>query len=98
MPQEKIQSEAAAPRTAGELRRLIAQKCYKWIVDPRLRDTDLLPKYPRGGSEGERANPNATVTDVADLLRRHPPSNPLLRARWVELGLLAEGNQHNRSD
>ena len=64
MPQKKRDSESA-PRTAGELRRLIKEKGYKWTVDPRLRDPDQLPKYARWdarerrrgcGSRGRRAS------------------------------------------
>jgi len=81
--------EPEGPRTAGELRRLIAQKGYKWTVDPHLRDSDPLPKYARGGKQEKQVK--ATVGSTGDLsafMRQHPPSNPLLRARWIELKLL----------
>ena len=76
--------EPEGPRTAGELRRLIAQKGYKWTVDPHLRDSDPLPKYARGGKQEKQVK--ATVGSTGDLsafMRQHPPSNPLLRARWM---------------
>ena len=82
------------PRTAGDLRRLIAKMGYNWVVDPRLRDDDALPRYPRGGKSGGTV---AVVSDVASVLRRDPPVNPFLRARWVELGLLARDQLGPRS-
>lgn len=78
------------PRTAGELRRLIAAREYSWTVDPRLRDSDPLPKRPRGGKSKKSLPSDATsVNNVADYLRdRQPPPNPFLRERWVKLKLL----------
>lgn len=83
------------PQTAGELRRLIAAKKYQWTVDPRLRDSDPLPKRPRGGKLEDSLPPNTTlVKNVADYLRgRLPPSNPFLRERWAELKLLKPQNR-----
>ena len=85
------------PRTAGELRRLIADKGHSWTVDPRLRDGDRLPKYARGGQEPHNPSPKPTVIqNVAEHIRQHPPTNPFLRARWVELKLLpAESRGHS---
>ena len=85
---KKLSSEP--PRTAGELRRLIAENQYSWTVDPRLRDTDSLPKRPRGGKSAKEL-PAGTVTlnNVADYLRKQQaPANPFLRERWSELKLL----------
>jgi hypothetical protein len=78
------------PRTAGELRRFIAANGYPWTVDPRLRDSDPLPKRPRGGKSTDGLPSGATsVNDVAAYLRRRqPPSNPFLRERRIELRLL----------
>ena len=78
------------PETAGELRQLIEKKKLPWTVDPRFRDGDRLPKFPRGGQEPPGANPQAQrVIDVPALLRQQSaPSNPFLRARWIELKLL----------
>jgi hypothetical protein len=88
----------ALPQTAGELRRLIASKGLSWTVDPRLRDTDRLPKYPRGGQEEHNASAKPVVVEnVAEHIRQHPPINPFLRARWVELKLLpakSRGHSH----
>jgi hypothetical protein len=88
----------ALPQTAGELRRLIASKGLSWTVDPRLRDTDRLPKRPRGGQEEHNASARPVVVEnVAEHIRQHPPINPFLRARWVELKLLpakSRGHSH----
>jgi hypothetical protein len=87
MPQR---NEPDGPRTAGELRRLIAEKGHQWTVDLRLRDGDPLPKYARGGKpEKEPKGPKETTGDLSDFLREYPPSNPFLRARWTELKLLS---------
>jgi hypothetical protein len=84
-------TERSTPTTAGELRRLIAEKGLNWTVDPRLRDEDRLRRYARGGQEphDDAAQPKV-VHDLPRLLRSQPPVNPFLRARWIELKLLSE--------
>jgi hypothetical protein len=79
------------PQTAGDLRRLIAEKGYKWTVDPRLRDGDRLPRYARGGQLDRQGKSNAIeVPNVAEYLaRQDPPPNPFVQDRWVELKLLS---------
>jgi hypothetical protein len=79
-----------SPRTAGELRRLIAKKGYQWTVDPRLRDGDRLPRYARGGQLRQHFKSTAVeVKDVSEYLASQtPPANPFLQDRWVELKLL----------
>ncbi len=62
MPHQKRDSENA-PRTAGELGRLIAEKGYKWTMDPRLRDSDPLPKCARGGKQGQRLGQSLESSD-----------------------------------
>lgn len=90
----KPKSKVVIPRTAGELRRLIASKGLSWTVDPRLRDSDRMPKYTRGGQKGHNLSPKPNIVeDVAEHIRRHPPANPFLRAHWVELKLLAAKNR-----
>ena len=88
------QPDAEAPRTAGELRRRLAEMGDQWVVDPRLEDGDPLPDYGRGGLPPEDDPALALAVeperDIAAQLREQPPSNPLVRARWVELGLLDE--------
>ena len=84
-------SDDHAPKTAGELRRLLARKGIKWQVDPRLRDDDRLIVYPRGGIMQKLISGAERCTgDLVDYLRRVPPNNPFLRARWLELGILLE--------
>lgn len=72
------------------LREFIAANKYNWTVDPRLRDTDPLPQYPRGGKSD--VNPPANtiaVKNVAEYLgEQQPPANPFLRERWHELKFL----------
>jgi hypothetical protein len=80
------------PQTAGELRRVLAERGLDWQVDPRLRDDDHLLVYPTGGiMETEIAGAERWTGDFAEYLRRIAPANPFLRARWVELGILDEG-------
>ena len=77
------------PQTAGEVRRLIAEKGFKWTVDARLRDSDQLPMYARGGKLDTNVKPDTDITGkFIDVLREKPPTNPFLRDRWVELKLL----------
>ena len=83
----------AAPLTAGELRQRLAELGNPWTVDPRLGDDEPLPEHGRGGElpeqvPAERRAPVAAEADLAETLRQQPPSNPFLRARWAELGLL----------
>jgi hypothetical protein len=79
------------PRTAGELRRRLAERGEPWSVDERLTDVDPLPVYQRGG---EIVDPIPGVEpledDVTETLRREPPTNPLVREHWVETGVLPE--------
>lgn len=94
----KAKPKVTTPRTAGELRRLIASKKLPWVVDPRLRDGDRLPKYTRGGQKGHDLSPKPSIVeDVAEHISPHPPANPFLRARWVELKLLAAKNRGHSS-
>src|SRR5215470_5572543 len=87
-------SKEEYPQTAGELRRLIRAKKFKWTVDPRLRDGDPIPNYKRGGVPPREGTPELEpVKDLTTLLRKNPPANPLLRARWVELKLLLAKEQ-----
>lgn len=77
------------PQTAGELRRLLSEQGFEWQVDPRLRDDDRLIVYPTGGIlETEIAGAERWTGDFAEYLRRIAPTNPFLRGRWLELGLL----------
>jgi hypothetical protein len=85
------ESEKSVPMTAGELRRRLAERGFAWTVDPRLGDDDTLPEYPRGGQPpeaDETASLWALEGDLGEHVAEHPPTNPFLRARWSELGLL----------
>jgi hypothetical protein len=62
VPHEKRDSESA-PRTAGELGRLIAEKGYKWTLDRRLRDSDPLPNYAHGRKQGQRVGQSLESSD-----------------------------------
>jgi hypothetical protein len=94
---EELMSEESSnpePRTAGELRRRLAELGHPWSVDPRLGDDDPLPDYGRGGQPTEELPENFAArapeeADLAEVLQQHSPSNTFLRARWVELGLLS---------
>lgn len=83
------------PQTAGELRRSIAAKKYKWTVDPRLRDDDPIPRYARGGQvRPPETFPVPEIRRVAEYLAdQPPPANPFLRDRWVELKLLTRDHR-----
>lgn len=84
----------AAPSTAGELRQRLREMGEPWFVDPRLRDEDPLPEYQRGGQETEEPpNPITPEDDLDEIFKRRPPSNPFLRARWAESGLLSRGER-----
>lgn len=86
--------ESSEPRTVGEVRRRLAEIGNPWTVDPALADDDPLPVYHRGGQPADQIPPSLLPgpmdpsADVTELITAMPPSNPLLRARWIELGLL----------
>lgn len=81
--------ESPMPRTAGELRRRLAEMGDPWSVDPRLADDDPLPDRPRGAVADD---PHLEVVgrdvDFEDLLRQQPPANPELLAHWRAAGIL----------
>lgn len=79
--------------TVGEVRRRLAELGHPWKVDPRLRDEEEVPEYGRGGGLVEDLpGIEPAQEDFDERLRREPPSNPFLRARWAELGRLETGD------
>jgi hypothetical protein len=87
-------AEQDYPRTIGELRRRLSELGNPWEVDPQLSDEDPMWDPPRGGQREEDIPEEARLpsldpdTDIDDIIAAEPPANPLLRARWVEAGLL----------
>jgi hypothetical protein len=81
-----------APKTYGELRKMLAELGDPWSPDPTVSDDEPLPEFPTGG-DGEYEPSDRTVAGDAliALLKAQPPSNPELRAVWRDEGLLAEG-------
>ncbi|HEX2040817.1 MAG TPA: hypothetical protein VHF47_13920 [Acidimicrobiales bacterium] len=83
-----------APRTAGELRRRLAEMGDPWTVDPRLGDDDPIPDYERGGQREDEIPEESRLPvlspddDLDELLKELPPNDPDLRKRWAEEGLL----------
>jgi hypothetical protein len=84
------------PKTIGELRQRLRALNNPWEVDPRLGDDDPLLDRPRGGqTEGEipdafQLSSLEPDSDVLSVIAQQLPTNPFLRARWVEVGLLEE--------
>ena len=78
-----------APRTFGELRKLLAEIGDPWQPDPAISDDQPLPEFPTGGDgiyePSDRVLP---IGGVIDALKGHPPTNPDLLAVWREEGLL----------
>jgi hypothetical protein len=81
-----------APKTYGELRKMLAELGDPWSPDPRVSDDEPLPEFPTGG-DGEYEPSDRTVAGDAliAVLKDRPPSNPELQAVWRDEGLLAEG-------
>jgi hypothetical protein len=82
---------ATRPATIGELRRRLEHQGRPWTTPTRFNDDDPLPEPPRGGQpvepghvEGLRALD--TQEQFEACLREIHPANPLLAARWHELG------------
>jgi hypothetical protein len=81
-----------APKTYGELRKLLAEAGDPWQPDPTKSDEEPLPEFPTGG-DGVYEPDSRTIGEggVDDLLRRAaPPSNADLRAAWREEGMLPD--------
>jgi hypothetical protein len=89
--------EQERPQTIGDLRRRLAELGNPWTVDPQLSDEEPLRDRPRGGQPEDevpddlRAAAVEPSRDLRDVLAEQPPANPFLRERWVEEGLLDEG-------
>jgi hypothetical protein len=85
------------PLTIGALRRRLAQLGDPWTVDPQLSDEEPVRERARGGQpEAEvpdELRPAAVdpARDLRELLAEVPPTNPALRERWREAGLLNTG-------
>jgi hypothetical protein len=85
-------------RTIGDLRRRLAELDNPWTVDPQLSDDEPLRDRPRGGQVEEevpdesRLAAVAAPRDLREVLAEQPPTNPFLRERWVQEGLLDEGD------
>jgi hypothetical protein len=80
-----------APKTFGELRKVLAELGEPWIPDPSISDDEPIRAYPTGG-DGVYQPPDAVLPEggVIEAIQRLPPTNPDLRAEWVEEGLLGE--------
>jgi hypothetical protein len=85
------------PRTIGDLRRRLAEMGNPWTVDPQLSDDEPIRDRPRGGQAEDEVPEELRLAaaeppgELRELLVEQPPSNPFLRERWVEEGLLDEG-------
>lgn len=80
-----------APRTFGELRRLLDGLGNPWRPDPSRSDDEQLPAYPTGGDGTyDSLGLVRSEAEVLDLLRSRPSRHPDLRDDWVEHGLLED--------
>lgn len=92
----KRKTKQDVPKTVGELRQRLAKQGNPWEVDPQLSDDEPLPDRPRGGQAGEEILPEHRLTPLEpsatlrDLIATEPPTNLFLRARWAEVGMLAQ--------
>lgn len=81
----------AAPKTFGELRKLLAELGNPWSPDPARSDDEPIPAYTTGGDgTREPVGELLPIRGVFAFLKRFPPSNTLLREVWRERGLLDE--------
>jgi hypothetical protein len=89
--------EQERPRTIGDLRRRLAEMGNPWTVDPQLSDDEPIRDRPRGGQAEDEVPEELRLAAVEppgefrEVLVEQPPANPFLRERWVEEGLLDEG-------
>lgn len=86
-----------SPQTIGDLRRRLAEMGNPWTVDPQLGDDEPLRDRPRGGQAEDEVPDDLRPAviepsrDLREVLAGQPPANPALRQRWVQEGLLDEG-------
>lgn len=80
-----------APKTIGDLRKLLADMGNPWQPDPSLSDEEPIPQFATGG-DGTEEPPGEVLSpdELIDFLKREPPSNPFLREVWRKEGLLDE--------
>src|SRR5262245_7622981 len=79
-----------APKTYGDLRRLLAAAGDPWQPDATRSNDEPLPRYPTGGDgRAEPASRTLGRGGVDAILRKAtPPANPDLRAVWRDEGLV----------
>jgi hypothetical protein len=84
--------------TVGEVRQALGKMGRPWQVDPRLSDDEPIPDPPRGGQADadipvhQRFTPLDVSTDLSSILAVRIPTNPFLRARWIEAGLCGKAD------
>jgi hypothetical protein len=80
-----------APKTFGELRKMLAALGDPWQPDPSRSDDEPLPDYPTGGDGAMEPDERLLGKGgVPDVLKGSPPTNLDLRAEWAEEGLLED--------
>jgi hypothetical protein len=86
-----------APKTIGDLRKLLARLGNPWQPDPRLSDAEPIPQFPTGGDG--TMDPVGQVLPkggALDAIRKDPPSNPHLRDLWIERGLIRRSDKRQK--
>ena len=73
--------------TIGELRRKLKKLGNPWTVSTNFTDDDPLPRYSRGGEFVDPKN-FKLIEDVKSHVSSTVPTNPFLRKRWVDMGIL----------
>lgn len=78
-------------KTYGELRKQLKAEGIQWTVNPAFPDDKPITRYALGGDlkQVPLAKDVAPV-DVAELVRKLPTTNTLLRAHLIKRGLLSE--------
>jgi len=74
--------------TAGELREILRKEHATWTVNPRFKDSDILPIYSMGADLTKVPKVDSTPrTDPTPFFSR-PSSNPFLLQRRIERGFV----------
>lgn len=90
-----IRKPKQAPRTYGQLRKLLAAAGNPWQPDSTKSDEEPLPNYPTGGDGTyEPASRTLGKGSLDKYLRSaNPPSHPDLREEWRKEGLLPDSDE-----
>jgi len=84
-------------KTYGDLRRALREQPTSWTLGEDVLDDSPLPEYPLMREEvpSERKRPTSQA-ELRAILRAHPPTDPRVLVRAVEIGLISRRSAQRR--